>query len=71
MYSRLQGYRQQLLRAAYVTLPVMAMPVSYISLREFSANMLEKYTDRKRDSGWTYSIAALGPATIVRTAASE
>lgn len=71
LYSKLQGMRPQLLRAAYVTLPIMAMPISYVSLREFSANMLEKFTNKKRDSNWTYSIAALGPTGIVMGVASK
>ena len=71
LYSRLQGPRAQMLRAAYVTLPIMAMPISYISLREFSANMIEKFTNKKRDSNWTYSIAALGPTGIVMGVASK
>ena len=60
-----------MLRAAYVTLPIMAIPISYISLREFSANMIEKFTNKKRDSNWTYSIAALGPTGIVMGVASK
>jgi len=71
LYSRLQGPRAQMLRAAYVTLPIMAMPISYISLREFSANMIEKFTNKKRDSNWTYSIAALGPTGIVMGVAKK
>ena len=71
LYSRLQGPKQQLLRASYITLPVMSMFVSYVSLREFSANMLERFTTKKRDSGWTYSIAALGPTAVVLGAASK
>jgi len=69
LYSRLQGAKQQFLRASYITLPVMSMFVSYISLREFSANMLERFTTKKRDSAWTYSIAALGPTAVVLGAA--
>lgn len=52
------------MRAAYVALPVMSMFVSYVSMREFSANIMERF-GKKRDNNWTYVAAAMGPSSVV------
>jgi len=62
-YSKLQGAKQQFLRATYVALPITSMFMSYVCLREFSANIFERF-GKQRDSNWTYVAAAMGPSSV-------
>jgi len=63
-YSKMQGAKQQIMRATYVALPVMSMFVSYGCMREFSANIMERF-GKKRDNNWTYVAAAMGPSSVI------
>ena len=63
-FSRQQGWKSQALRAAYVTVPVQCMFVSYVAMRELSANVMERY-GKSRSSNWTYVAAGMGPGTIL------
>merc|ERR1712165_113209 len=63
-FSRQQGWKSQAMRAAYITVPIQSMFVSYVALRELSANVMQSY-GKNRNSNWTYVAAGMGPGTIL------